>query len=91
MIFFPHLGQCGTPILAFDLGPMPDLAINDRTGLLAPDTTADGLLKIIDDFFAMEDNNTAMSEHCRNQALEKYDINKQTEAYIHLYEDILSN
>jgi glycosyltransferase involved in cell wall biosynthesis len=81
---------CGTPILAFDIGPMPDLAINGKTGLLAPDTTAKDLIYVIDAFLAMEENHPEMSVHCRSQAVEKYDIKKQTEAYIRLYEDILS-
>ena len=81
---------CGTPILAFDIGPMPDLAINGKTGLLAPDTTAQDLINIIEAFFAMEGKHPEMNVNCRSQAVEKYDINKQTEAYVRLYEDILN-
>jgi hypothetical protein len=32
-----------------------------------------------------------MGVNCRKQALEKYDLDKQTEKYIRLYEEILDN
>jgi hypothetical protein len=32
-----------------------------------------------------------MRENCREQALEKYDLGRQTEKYIELYEKVLAN
>jgi glycosyltransferase involved in cell wall biosynthesis len=80
----------GTPVIAFDLGPMPDLAIEGETGFLAPQTTARSLRKTIERFLTERDRHPAMRESCRAQALEKYDLRKQTEKYIDLYDRVLS-
>ena len=81
---------CGTPIIAFDIGPMPDLAIPGETGFLAPETTAKALRGVIEMFLLKTDRYPAMRENCRKQALEKYDLGKQTEKYVQLYEQVLS-
>jgi glycosyltransferase involved in cell wall biosynthesis len=81
---------CGTPIIAFDIGPMPDLAITGETGYLAPETTATALREVIETFLLEFDQYPSIRENCRAQAVEKYDLNKQTEKYVHLYEEVLS-
>ncbi|MCD6424244.1 MAG: glycosyltransferase [Anaerolineales bacterium] len=80
---------CGTPVIAFDLGPMPGLVFNDKTGQIAPQATAQSLYKTIDKFLAKEDQHPFMREYCRKEALQKYDLGKQTQKYIDLYEKIL--
>jgi glycosyltransferase involved in cell wall biosynthesis len=82
---------CGIPIIAFDLGPMPDLAINGKTGFLVPDQTAENLQSVIVDFLGRIDDFAGFSENCRREALKKYDLQKQTEKYIELYEAILAD
>ncbi|MCK4801481.1 MAG: glycosyltransferase [Anaerolineales bacterium] len=82
---------CGTPIIAFNLGPMPDLAIQGKTGFIAPETTVQSLREEIEKFLLLEELHPVMREHCRNQALEKYDLSKQTEEYVRLYQEILIN
>ena len=79
----------GTPIIAFDVGPMPDLAIDGQTGFLAPARTAQSLREAIEKFLRQSDLHPAMRENSRKQALEKYDIGKQTEKYIELYSRVL--
>ena len=81
---------CGTPILAFDTGPMPDLAINGETGYLATEPSAKALREVIEMFLLKTDRYPAMRENCRKQAIEKYDLGKQTEKYVQLYEGVLS-
>ena len=82
---------CGTPIIAFDVGPMPDLAIDGETGFIALETTAQSLREEIEKFLLAEDIFPEMRKQCRNQALEKYDLSKQTEEYIRLYQEILND
>ena len=81
---------CGIPIIAFDLGPMPDLVINGRTGFLVQDQTAENLQSVIEDFLERKDDIAVYQENCRQEALRKYDLEKQTEKYIELYEAILA-
>ena len=81
---------CGTPIIAFDLGPMPDLAIDGITGVLVPEVTAASLRMGIERFIQGVENQTRMGKNCRKEALQKYDLKKQTEKYIDLYAGILA-
>jgi glycosyltransferase involved in cell wall biosynthesis len=80
---------CGTPVIAFDVGPMPGLAKNDITGRIAPEQTSGSLSEAIEIFFGKDDLHPSMRDNCRKEALQKYDLAKQTEKYIKLYEEIL--
>jgi|GEM_PF-6679913 len=80
---------CGTPVIAFDIGPMPGLVQNGKTGRIAKETNSQSLQNAIEDFYNQIDQHQFMQEYCRKEALEKYDLVKQTEKYIDLYEKIL--
>lgn len=82
---------CGTPVIAFDVGPMPDLVIDGETGRIAAETTPKALRDVIEDYYLNPDQHPIMSENCRLAALEKFDLFRQTQKYITLYESILAN
>ena len=81
---------CGTPIIAFDIGPMPGLAINGKTGYLVPKIDSASLSGSITKFLEDVEGQVKMGEFCRQEALQKYDLKKQTDQYVVLYERILS-
>ena len=81
---------CGTPIIAFDIGPMPGLAINGKTGYLVPKIDSASLSDSITKFLEDVEGQVKMGEFCRQEALQKYDLKKQTDQYVVLYERILS-
>jgi len=81
---------CGTPVIAFDIGPMPGLVNNGKTGRIAPEMTAQSLLWAIEEFYRQDDQHLIMQKHSRKEALEKYDLTKQTEKYIDLYDKIIN-
>jgi glycosyltransferase involved in cell wall biosynthesis len=80
---------CGTPVIVFDVGPMPDLVENDKTGRIAPDKTSQSLLVAIQEFYEQDDLHPFMQDYCRKEARQKYDLAKQTKLYVDLYEKIL--
>jgi glycosyltransferase involved in cell wall biosynthesis len=80
---------CGTPIISFDIGPMPDLAIPSYTGLLARTTDSSTLAETIRMFYNTPESHPRLQENCLREAREKYDIRKQTGKYITLYENLL--
>lgn len=82
---------CGTPIIAFDVGPMPDLVMDGKTGYISSAIDAQSLVEAIDKFLLRKELHPEMRENCREQALEKYDLGRQTEKYIELYEKVLAN
>jgi glycosyltransferase involved in cell wall biosynthesis len=80
---------CGTPVIAFDVGPMPEEVIDGKTGFIVADQDPGAVLAVIESFLKNDDQVPYMAAECRKQALEKYDLKKQTNRYIRLYEDIL--
>jgi len=80
---------CGTPVIAFDVGPMPELVVNGKTGRIAPEISSQSLSTTIEEYYKQENLHNFMQENCRKEALEKYDLTRQTEAYIDLYKAIL--
>lgn len=81
---------CGTPVIAFDVGPMPGIVDHGKTGRIAPYLTSQSLVDAIEQFYLQSNQHLFMQEHCRKEALEKYDLARQTEKYVNLYDEILS-
>lgn len=73
--------MCGTPVIAFKRGSMPELILNGKTGFLvntveeAADAVAD--IKSID------------RKYCREYAVSKFSRQKMVDGYIKVYEEIL--
>ena len=80
---------CGTPVIAFPVGPMPDLISEGKTGWIAPAADLQGLLTAFGRINQERLNRAEIRRHCRQQAEEKYHLAVQTEKYIRLYEHIL--
>jgi glycosyltransferase involved in cell wall biosynthesis len=73
---------CGTPVIAFNKGSLPELILNGKTGFL---------VQGIDE--AVEAVNTIKNidrKHCRDWAFSKFTRQKMTEGYLAVYRNILS-
>jgi glycosyltransferase involved in cell wall biosynthesis len=80
---------CGIPLIAFDVGPMPDLAIEGKTGFIACEKTYLSLGQVIMKYLNLSDHWLKMRENCRKEALTRFDLEQQTNKYLDLYEGIL--
>lgn len=73
--------MCGTPVIAFNLGSMPELIIDGETGFLVQTieeaAEAVNIIKTID------------RNSCREWALSKFSREKMTEDYLQTYKQIL--
>ena len=82
---------CGTPMVSFKVGGVPDLVRPGITGYLAnPEDANDfcnGIIQLLQD----KDARDCMSHNCREIALEEYALETQTEKYIQMYQEILKN
>lgn len=80
---------CGTPVVAFDQGGVPDLVAHGRTGFLArPDDPGDlacGMAELLADDARKE----AFGREARCAAEEKYGLETVARHYHALYEEIL--
>jgi len=73
--------MCGTPVIAFNLGSMPELILNGENGFLVNTTeeAADAVanIKSID------------RKYCREYAVSKFSRQKMVEGYLEVYKKIL--
>lgn len=80
---------CGTPMISFKVGGVPDLVRHHVTGYLAePYNTqdfADGIEQLLTD----EDWRAQLSQNCRTIALQEYSLEHQAAKYINLYQQVL--
>ena len=81
--------SCGTPVVAFDIGGMPDMVSHKNNGYLAPgfDTTdlANGLLWVMDDKLRWEH----LSHEARSTVVQSFTLQHSAGRYVDLYEEIL--
>ncbi|MHA4847724.1 glycosyltransferase family 4 protein [Flavitalea antarctica] len=74
---------CGTPVIAYNRGAMPELIVNGRTGYLVAD--ADEAAR------AAKRIGELHRKDCRTHVQAKFSQEKMTEDYLSVYNQILSN
>ncbi len=80
---------CGTPMVSFKIGGVPDLVRPGITGYLATPEDADDFCKGIIELLEDENLRDSMSQNCRAIAIEEYPLELQAKQYIELYNHIL--
>lgn len=80
---------CGTPVVGFDVGGIPDMVRPGVTGLLAPVGDVDALRDAIVELLRDPASRGEMSENCRRIAVEKYALEVQAQRYVELYGEML--
>jgi glycosyltransferase involved in cell wall biosynthesis len=83
--------SCGTPVVAFDVGGMPDMVSHKRNGYLVPgfDTTelANGMQWVLEDSLRWKN----LSHEARHTVTQSFTLQCSASRYIDLYEDILES
>ncbi|MGF1637031.1 MAG: glycosyltransferase, partial [Cyclobacteriaceae bacterium] len=74
--------MCGTPVIAFNLGSMPELIEHGKTGFLVNN--------IKEAAMAVENIKSIDRQHCRTWALSKFSRDIMTENYLKVYNKILN-
>jgi glycosyltransferase involved in cell wall biosynthesis len=82
---------CGTPIVAFDIGGMPDIVDHHETGYLAQPYEADDLAAGIAWVLEDDERRQKLAVQARKVAEERFDIYRAARMYADLYQDILSH
>ncbi len=72
---------CGTPVIAYNRGSMPELVENNVSGFLV--NNADEAIE------AVKNISTINRKNCYDYATEKFSYNKMIDAYIKVYEKII--
>ena len=81
---------CGTPVVAFNTGGLPDIISHQKTGYIAKafDTNdmAKGILWVLDNY-----KNINFEVNAREQILQKFSEKKISNSYEDIYKNILKN
>ena len=80
---------CGTPVVAFDAGGIPDMVRPEVTGLLVPTGDAEALGAAIVNLLRDPARRAVIGANCRRIALEEYSLGVQARRYAELYETTL--
>lgn len=79
---------CGTPVVGFDIGGIPDMVKNGQTGFVVPAGDVIGLKVAIEKVLGDTELRNSMSHQCRDVAVREYDLNEQASRYSNLYNQI---
>ncbi len=80
---------CGTPVVSFGVGGVPELVRPGVTGYLAEPESAEDLREGIVQLLQDEERHAFMSKRCRDIAVDEYRLEMQVERYVRLYEQLL--
>ena len=81
---------CGTPVVGFASGGIPDMVRPGQTGWLAPTGDTNTLRDAIETALRDRERRLAMSPVCREVAVREYSLDVQARAYAALYETLLA-
>jgi glycosyltransferase involved in cell wall biosynthesis len=81
--------SCGTPVVGFSVGGIPDVVRPGLTGYLAVPGDAADLRRAIVDVLKDEEGRKKMSINCRKIAIQEYALEVQVRRYLDLYQEVL--
>lgn len=82
---------CGTPVIGFEVGGIPDMVIPEKTGLLAEVGNSKDLAEKINWFIENPDQRRNMGMAARDFAVQNFSIEGQGEKYMEIYRRALIN
>ncbi len=74
---------CGTPVIAFSRGSMPEIIEHGRNGFLTDNI--DGMVAAVNDVASLK------RRDCRRTVEERFSVDRMVEDYIRIYESIIEN
>jgi len=83
--------SCGTPVLAFNVGGIPDVVIPGKTGWLVPDRDVAQLAEALLQIVLHPETARSMGSNCRHLMEEQFSLSVQANRYLALYQDLLGN
>ncbi len=81
---------CGTPVVAFDVGGMPDAIEHQKNGYLAKPFSTNELAYGIE-WILNNDNYAELCENAREKVMKEFDSKIVAKKYIKLYKDIVND
>jgi glycosyltransferase involved in cell wall biosynthesis len=82
---------CEAPVVAFDSGGLRDVVIHGETGLLAPEVTAEGLVRALSELLERSDHGAAFGMAGRLRALERFSPDVVARRYTAIYREAIDH
>jgi len=82
---------CGVPVVAFNVGGVPDIIRDGMTGILVPAGDTAVLGEAVRRLLTDSERRAAMRTNCRQVAVEEYALKIQAKRYVELYERMLAS
>ncbi len=80
---------CGTPVVGYDIGGVPDMVRPRVTGLLAEVNNVVSLRVAIEELLQNQEKRIQMSANCRKIAVREYSLSVQARSYAQLYRSVI--
>ncbi|OGD56859.1 hypothetical protein A2V71_01160 [Candidatus Berkelbacteria bacterium RBG_13_40_8] len=88
----PEANACGTPVVAFARGSMPELIKDGINGFLVKPDDLEEMVKVVKAIFEMPENKyLKLRENCRKHVEDNFTIQKMTEGYEKVYKKALED
>jgi len=81
---------CGTPVVAFDVGGIPDLVREEETGYLATPFDTEDLARKIEMILSDKNLWLSMSQQCRKITVAEYSLLRQAKSYLEVYDQAIN-
>jgi glycosyltransferase involved in cell wall biosynthesis len=82
---------CGTPVVAFRTGGIPDAVRPDQTGLLVSKGNVQELRAAMAGLLDNDEKRLAISQNCRTVSLQEYRLETQASRYLSLYRELTNS
>jgi len=84
--------SCGTPIIAFRRGSVPELVEQHKTGLICPKDNIESMIKAVKKIYSMSDSSyKKMRKNCRKRVEENFTLEKMVENYEKVYQRVIDD
>jgi hypothetical protein len=83
--------SCGTPVIAFNIGGIPDLVKNGVTGFVAPENDLQTMAEQIIKLASNSQLRHNMSKKCHQIICDNHSLDIQANNYLNLYQDLLNS
>lgn len=81
---------CGTPVVAFNIGGIPDMISHNGNGYLVRAFDTDDLVNGIKWVIENDERHKELAVNTRKKAVMEYSLENQAKRYLSLYEDVLT-
>lgn len=83
---------CGTPVVAFGRGAVPEIVKDGVTGFICPPDDIDSMVKAVKRIYEMpEDEYQAMRRACRKHVEENFTVEKMVSGYEAVYKKVIAD